>query len=123
MDYIKSDFEIEYVEKDEVLYPELAVAKADALPFGKYALLRLDFLKNYRKGTYTTLLMKGELGSHLAEVDKMAREQVKGIVEGLAKQNGCGEDLKGVNQLLWVQMMNGFKASAEEIVLNELIYS
>ena len=36
---------------------------------------------------------------------------------------GVTEEMKATDQLQWVGMMNNIKASAEEIILNELIYN
>ena len=38
------------------------------------------------------------------------------------EKNNITEDMKNTNQLYWVRMMNSFRNTAEEIVLNELIY-
>ena len=39
-----------------------------------------------------------------------------------AKIEGIDEELKARDPMEWVRRMNGIKAQAEEIVLNELIY-
>ena len=41
----------------------------------------------------------------------------------MAKVQGVNETLKATDQMKWVQMMNNIKASAEEIVLKEIVYS
>ena len=48
---------------------------------------------------------------------------VEQLTKELAQQNGVTEELKATNQMAWVQAMNNFKASAEEVVLRQLIYS
>jgi len=37
-------------------------------------------------------------------------------------KQGANEELKASDPMRWVQMMNNIKASAEEIVLKEVIY-
>jgi hypothetical protein len=44
------------------------------------------------------------------------------LISSLADERGVDEKLKKQNTLLWVAEMNNIKASAEEIVLKEVIY-
>lgn len=48
---------------------------------------------------------------------------VEQLTRELAQQNRVDEEVKATNQMAWVQAMNSFKASAEEVVLRQLIYS
>ena len=41
----------------------------------------------------------------------------------LMKSVGVTESLKASDPMKWVQTMNSMKAQAEEVILNELIYS
>ena len=41
----------------------------------------------------------------------------------MAKSQGVTETLKAANQMDWVQKMNNIRQTAEEMVLNDLIYS
>ena len=45
------------------------------------------------------------------------------LTEQMAKQNGVTEQLKALDQMLWVQRMNDIKARAMEIVNHNLIYA
>ena len=116
---------ITYRRKGDYLIPDLAVDEgvSDNYRIGKYGYLRLDWLKQNKKGLYTELMLEGKLPEHLVEIDKHANERVKKIVEELAKLENVDESLKQNNQLEWVRMMNNFKNQAEEIVFNELIYN
>ena len=40
----------------------------------------------------------------------------------MAKRMGVTEEFKASDPMHWVQMMNNIKASAEEIVLKEVVY-
>ena len=44
------------------------------------------------------------------------------IIPRLAQERGVDETLKAHNALLWTAEMNNIKSSAEEIVLQEVIY-
>lgn len=116
---------INYRREGDYLIPDLAVAEgvSDNYRIGKYGYLRLDWLKQNKKGLYTELMLEGKLPEHLVEIDKQANARVKQIVEELAKSENVDETLKQNNQLEWVRLMNNFKNLAEEIVFNELIYN
>ena len=112
---------INYIERDRILYPAIAIPEHTDYPIGKYGFMRLDFLKKYRRGTYTTLLVTFKLNEHLAEIDQEARSQVEYLTAELAKKRGIDENIKASNPLLWVQEMNNCKTSAEEVVLREVV--
>ncbi len=67
--------------------------------------------------------MTDKLNEHLEEIDKSANEMFERIVSCMVQNEGITEQLKSENQMQWVGIMNNIKASAEEIVLNELIYT
>lgn len=63
-----------------------------------------------------------ERSEPLAEIDCACSERVELITNQLAKREGVTESLKAANQTTWVARMNNIRASAEEIVLSELVY-
>ena len=87
-----------------------------------YRRMRLDYLKKHRRGTYTTLLTSCTLNQHLYETEQKARRQINLTLSQLVKDRGITEEFKSTDPLRWVQEMNNAKQSAEEIVLNEIIY-
>ena len=89
---------------------------------GKYGHLHLEFIKQHRRGTYTTLLTEGRLNEHIHIIDEQAHEQMDLHIAQMAKQMGATEELKATDPMRWVQMMNSIKVSAEEIVLKEVVY-
>ena len=113
---------IKYELRGEQYYPMLEISEQTKHEIGKYGHLYLDFIKKNRRGTYTTLLTEGRLNEHLHNVDVQAREQIESCIAQLALRMGVTEDLKATDPLRWVQMMNTIKASAEEIVLKEVVY-
>ena len=40
----------------------------------------------------------------------------------MVKKQGATEELKAQDQMEWVRLMNNIKASAEEMVLREILY-
>ena len=114
--------EITYTEHNGLYYPNLALPEQTNYPIGKYGNLRLDFMKKHRRGTYTTLLTEGRLNEYLHEIDLQAHEMLDDIIPHLAQERGIDETLKAHNPLQWATEMNSIKASAEEIVLREVVY-
>jgi hypothetical protein len=113
---------ITYTEKDGIFYPNLTLPEHTHYPIGKYGRMRLDFLKNHRKGTYTTLLTQCTLNEHLHYIDEQAAEILENEILKLSKKNGITEKLKVTDQMRWVQEMNNVKKCADEIVLREIVY-
>ena len=114
--------ELTYTERNGVMYPDLALPEQTDYSIGKYGIMRLDYLKKHRRGTYTTLLTSCTLNQHLYETEQEAKRQIDLTLSRLVKERGITEELKATNPLLWVQEMNNAKHDAEEIVLNEIIY-
>ena len=113
---------IQYELRGVQYYPMLEISEQTNYEIGKYGLLHRDYIKQYKRGTYTTLLTEGRLNAHLLEIDAQANEMVEAIVANLARERGIDEELKASDPLKWVAEMNSIKASAEEIVLREVIY-
>ena len=74
-------------------------------------------------GIYTGMLLNGTLNSHLEEVDRQAQKMLDDLTEQMKALNGVTEQLKAEDQMRWVQMMNSIRHSAEEVILNDLIYA
>ena len=83
--------------------------------------MHLDYIKSHRRGRYTTLLTECELNARLHEIDLEANKMLETIIPRLATERGVDENLKARDMLRWVAEMNNIKASAEEIVLPEVV--
>ena len=121
-DGIDNSFEISYTEHDGLLYPDFVLPKQTHFSIGKYGSLRLAFIKEHRKGTYTTLLTRCRLNAYLHDIDITAKKKVRLITAQLAKSRSIDEKLKATDLLEWVVQMNSCKLAAEEIVMSEVIY-
>ena len=120
----KSLFEnnsLTYREENGRLYPNLELPEQTNYNIGKYGLLHLDFIKEHRKGRYTTIITECRLNEYLHKIDLEANEMLETIVLRLATERGIDENLKARDMLRWVAEMNNIKASAEEIVLREVV--
>ena len=113
---------IEYVEaEDGMLYPKLDYPKQPAGNIGKYGEMRRKYLQEYRKATYSMMVLEGTLKQHLMDVNEQAHTQIEVLMHDLLKVHPAPD--KSANQLGWIQHMNMLKAQAEEIILQELIYT
>lgn len=110
-----------YTRNGDYLFPGLRL-EDENLTIGKYGLLRKSYLKEHKRGWYSSLLLTGKLDVHLAEINCTCTERVELIANQLARREGVTEALKASNQMEWVRRMNSIRARAEEIVLNELVY-
>mgnify|MGYP003463893573 FL=1 len=111
-----------YREENGHLVPNVTLPEQTDYQIGKYGRMHLDYIKQHRRGRYTTLLTEGKLNTRLHEIDLEANEMLETIIPRLATERGIDENLKARDMLRWVAEMNNIKASAEEIVLREVIY-
>ena len=101
--------------------PDL-VLREEEPTYGKYGMLRKQFLKEHRSARYQYLLLTGKLNEHLNQIDQEAREQVEMLMKQMAEKKGVTEELKAQDQMKWVRLMNNIKVSAEEIILKNMVY-
>ena len=113
---------IKYELRGEQYYPIFSKTSTTEHHIGKYGLLHRDYIKQHKRGKYTTLLTEGRLNSYLHEIDVQANEMVEAIVANHAHERGIDEELKASDTLKWVAEMNNIKENSEEIVLREVIY-
>ena len=110
-----------YREENGRLIPEMKLPEQTNYQIGKYGQFYLDYIKNHRRGRYTTLLTEGKLNAQLHEIDLEASKMLEVIIPRLATERGIDENLKSRDMLRWVAEMNNIKVSAEEIVLREVV--
>ena len=105
-----------YTLHGDYYLPDL-VLREEEPTYGKYGMLRKQFLKEHRSARYQYLLLTGKLNEHLNQTDQEAREQVETLMEQMTEKQGVTEELKAQDQMERVRLMYNIKASAEEIVL------
>ena len=110
-----------YTLHGDYYLPDL-VLREEEPTYGKYGMLRKQFLKEHKSARYQYLLLTGKLNEHLNQIDQEVREQVETLMEQMTEKQGVTEELKAQDQMEWVRLMNNIKASAEEIVLKNMIY-
>ena len=110
-----------YREENGRLIPEIKLPEQTDYQIGKYGRMHLDYIKQHRRGRYTTLLIEGKLNTRLHEIDLEANEMLETIIHRLTAERGIDENMKALDMLRWVAEMNNIKANAEEIVLREVV--
>ena len=115
--------DITYEKCGDYLIPNLIPDPEPEGELRKFGLMRKSYLENHRRGIYSGLLLSGELKKHLLMIQEQAEERFDLLVAQMAEKEGVTERLKADDQMLWVRRMNNIRARAEEIVLNDMIYS
>ena len=115
--------ELTYRTEGDYLLPNLTLPEEEPVTLGKYALLRKKYLKENRKTLYVNLLTAGTLNEHLTEIEQAAQERMELLTRQMAAEQGVNEQMKASDQMKWVELMNNIRHSAEEMILNDLIYA
>lgn len=115
--------EVTYQMQNGYQVPNLLMPQAPEVHLGKYAELRRQYLMKHRRVLYTNLKTSGKLTEHLTEIEQTAQRMVEQTVAQMAQTEGVTEELKATDPLRWTGLMNNLKHSAEELVMNDLIYS
>lgn len=89
----------------------------------KYGRMRERYLREHKKVLYFNLLTSGKLNEHLVEIDTSAYNMAECLTKEMAKRQGVTEQLKAMDMMKWVGMMNNIRACVDEIVLNDIVYS
>ena len=110
-----------YTLHGDYYLPDL-VLREEKPTYGKYGMLRKQFLKEHRSARYQYMLLTGKLNEHLNQIDQEVREQVETLMEQMIEKQGVTEELKAQDQMKWVRLMNNIKVSAEEIILKNTVY-
>ncbi len=114
---------LNYTKVGDYLLPNLTIKNQNYGKINKYGYLRLKYLKEHKKGFYTSLLMQDKLTGHLLSVSKECEERLNTLMENYIKNDEkLSEKNKEINQFEWIKLMNNYKNCAEEIIISELIY-
>mgnify|MGYP004472411801 FL=1 len=113
---------LSYTLHGDYYLPDLGINEEEPT-YGKYGIMRKQFLKEHRSARYQYLVLTGKLTEYLNQVDKEAREKVEMLMEQMTDQWGVAEELKLQDQMEWVRRMNNIKNAVEEMVLLEIVYA
>ena len=112
----------EYEQQGDYLIPRLTVSTEEKQAIGIWGQRHLDYLKQYRKITYTNLLTSGKLNAY-ADINEQAQECSHRLIEDMKQAQGITEQLKAENALEWTGCLNNIRACAREIVEKEIIFA
>ena len=114
---------ISYTLQGDYYLPDLALSEQENKPIGLWGQQHRRYIKRSRPILYTNLLTKCKLNKYLADIDEQAQKMYDELVQAFAKEEGCTEQLKATNQMLWVRKMNNANQRAREVVNAEMIYN
>lgn len=95
----------------------------DHRAIGKWGRMHQEYLKEYRPGLYTRLLLGGTLHKMLADLDEQANAMHELLIRQMIEIEDITEVLKEKDPMEWVQRMNNVANRADEIVKAELIFA
>ncbi len=114
--------EISYREAENgMLEPMLEIPKQPEGSVGKYGGMRRQYLEEHRGATYAEMRVSGTLKRHLMDINEQAHRMLDEQIERMLASEPAPD--KATDPLGWIQHMNNLKQRAEEIVLNDLIYT
>ena len=114
---------ITYHWEGDFLIPDLVLSDTTDYHVGKYGRMRHRYLKEHRRVLFAIMLTNETLAKHIADIDAACRERLDTLIPAMAEQEGVTEELKATDQIEWVRRMNNIKNRAEEIILQEIIYT
>jgi len=86
----------------------------------KYGMMRQHYLQDHNPNLYAELTKDGELKSHCLEVQRIADNRLKSMMEQMVKVKPPPN--RNTDGLAWAAHMGMLKRSVEEIIYTELIY-
>ena len=115
---------VTYTRKGDYLLPDLYLEKGENYGrLGRYGILRLHFIAQNKQALYETLLMTNKLTHHLLLVSRSCENYYKELMKNYIKNDErLLKKNKKLNPSELTKLMNNYKNTAEEIVLNEYVF-
>ena len=76
---------LNYTLHGDYYLPDLEINEEEPT-YGKYGIMRKQFLKEHRSARYQYLVLTGKLTEHLNQVDKEVREKVEMYMKRIIKE-------------------------------------
>ena len=112
-----------YTQVGDYLLPDLKLSEEKQANIGVWGMRHKRFLKENHRVLYANLMTSGKLVAYLDDIEQQATAMFLRLVKELAEKENVTEELKAIDQMLWVQKMNNIRNRATEIVNSELIYT
>ena len=111
-----------YRQVGDFKIPNLTLPHEESnITLGKWGMLHKDYLLEYKKVVFITLLTQGKVWQYLADIDTQAQQMFDSLLEQMKETEGVTEHLKEENQMEWVCRVQNIEARARVIVTNNLI--
>ena len=72
---------------------------------------------------YSSMMIRGTLLNHLAEVDEICHKEYIERVKQMAETQGVTEELKKNDRYKWTGLMNNIGNCVKEQILREFVYT
>ena len=112
---------MQYIRVGDYYIPDLELPR-ESRPIGKWGRMHRDYLREHNPIQYNCLLLSGELWTYLADLNQQAQDRLERMIAHMKIAEGVTEELKAADPMAWVGVMNNIRASAEEIIREELIF-
>jgi hypothetical protein len=89
---------------------------------GRWAHVRLRYIKEHKRTLYRQLRVQGKLNTHLHNTEQSCLHRLELLQRQMGEREGLTEELKAQDQMAWVRLANSIRHRAEEIVYSDLIY-
>lgn len=90
---------------------------------GKYGRMHREYLRENHPILFNDLVLSCQLWTYLADINDQAQERLQVIISQMQKAESVTEKMKEDNQWEWILRMSSIHNRAEEIALNEIIFS
>lgn len=118
--YTDENTGISYTLVGEIYLPNLLLPDTN-YSIGLWGERHRQYIRQYRRPFYASLVMQCKLNAYLHEVDERASEMYHRLVDQLAEQQGITEKMKKKDMFKWARAINNIANQAREIVMHEVI--
>lgn len=113
---------IDYVLVGDYYISDLKLPEEER-SIGKYGRMHREYLRENHPILFNDLVLSCQLWTYLADINDQAQEGLQVIISQVQKAESVTEKMKEDNQWEWIQRMSSIHNRAEEIALNEIIFS
>ncbi len=117
----ETDYERDHLQPERRVSDSRYQPGRDERNHRKYGMMRKEYLRNHKVARFNILTLQNRLDSHLMEIDSQARQRVDNLMNELLEKDPAPD--KMADTMAWTRHMNQIKAQAEELVIQEIIYS
>ena len=113
--------ELNYIRSGDYYIPDIKME--ESRPVGKWGRMHREYLKEHHPIQFNLLALSGNFHTYLADLNEHAQSRLDKIIEQMMISEGITEALKASDPIAWAGIMNSVRNRAEEIVLQELIFT